>query len=300
MIKTILLFAALAFLSFGNQAQTVTDYDGNEYNTVIIGTQKWFVENLKTTSFNDGVTITNIEDTSWIHLTTPAYAWYDNAISNKNIYGGLYNWYAVNTGKLCPTGWHVPSDANWITLFNSLGGDSVAIKKLKEAGTTHWNNPNYGTNESGFTALPGGFREFAGGEFFGIGNKGAFWSTTVAYPSTAWGIELTTTIHRLSYSWTNGLSVRCLCDTAVSRINEINMYPELRIYPNPAIDKVIIDYSGQSDIKMQVYNMIGELMLQEELHNNNNEIDISTLSTGLYIIKVSGADWTVQKKLIKE
>lgn len=89
MKKTLLLFVGLALLTIKTQAQTVTDYDGNVYNTVIIGTQKWFVENLKTTSFKDGEPIANVTDTSWAHLTIPAYVWYNNAVSNKNIYGGF-------------------------------------------------------------------------------------------------------------------------------------------------------------------------------------------------------------------
>jgi len=103
------------------------DIDGNVYHTVIIGTQIWMVENLKTTKYNDGTSIANVTDNvEWIGLTSPAYCWYNNYTSYKTQFGALYNWYAVNTGKLAPTGWHVPSHAEWTTLTNFfLGGVKV-------------------------------------------------------------------------------------------------------------------------------------------------------------------------------
>ena len=156
---------------------TVTDIDGNVYNTVTIGTQIWMVENLKTTKYNDGTSIPNVTDyTEWGALTTGAYCWYNNNASNKSPYGALYNWYSVNTGKLAPVGWHVPTFAEWTTLNTVIGG---VAGKLKETGTDHWASPNTGaTNETGFTALPGGSRN--GGylaAFTGLGLSGYWWST---------------------------------------------------------------------------------------------------------------------------
>jgi uncharacterized protein (TIGR02145 family) len=136
-------------------------------------------ENLKTTKYNDGTAIPLVtDDKAWDALTTPAYCWYKNdATTNKNTYGASYNWYTVGTNKLCPKGWHVPTDAEWTTLTTYLGGESVAGGKLKETGTTHWESPNTGaTNESGFKALAGGDREF--GTFSYIGYSGYFWSAT--------------------------------------------------------------------------------------------------------------------------
>ena len=137
----------------------LTDIVGNTYKTIKIGTQTWMAENLKTTKYNDGTDILNITNTTEsINLSTPGYCWYLNdAYKYKNIYGALYNWYVLNTGKICPAGWHVPSNLEWTTLTTYLGGDSVADRKLKETGTTHWINTYTGvTNSSGFTALPGG------------------------------------------------------------------------------------------------------------------------------------------------
>ena len=173
---------------------TVLDVDGNIYKTVTIGSQCWLRENLKTTKYNDGKIIHLITDSvSWNLDTIGAYCWYNNdELTYKSKYGALYNWHTVNTKKLCPTGWHVPSDNEWSELFNYLGGDAIAGGKLKEAGLTHWLSPNKGaTNETGFTALPGGWRYtfftlddqpqsyFNGLRMFeGVNMYGYWWSST--------------------------------------------------------------------------------------------------------------------------
>jgi uncharacterized protein (TIGR02145 family) len=119
-------------------------------------------QDLKTTRLNDGTVIPMVTDrAAWTALTTPGYCLYNNTNNADSIrtFGALYNWYAVNTGKLAPKGWHVPSNAEWTTLTTYLGGDSVAGGKLKEAGLANWITPNVGaTNETGFSALPGGLR----------------------------------------------------------------------------------------------------------------------------------------------
>jgi len=138
-----------------------SDIDGNVYNTITIGTQIWMKENLKTTKYNDGSSIPLVTDnTAWINLSTPGYCWYNNdAATYKSAYGAMYNWYTVNTGKICPPNWHVPTDTQWETLITYLGGKIIAGGKMKETGTAHWTSPNIGaTNETGFTALPGGYR----------------------------------------------------------------------------------------------------------------------------------------------
>lgn len=163
-----------------NSIDTITDIDGNVYHMVAIGTQTWMVENLKTTRYNDGNAIPLVTDsTAWSDLTTPGYCWYmNNEAVNKNTYGALYNWHAVNTGKLSPTGWHVATEAEWDTLISYLGGDTVAGGKLKETGLAHWVTPNNGaTNDFGFSALPGGKRD-PNGTFTDMGNYGAWWTAT--------------------------------------------------------------------------------------------------------------------------
>ena len=162
----------------------VMDGDGNYYKIVTIGTQTWTAENLKTTRYNDGIAVPLIKgETAWNSLNTPGYCWYNDLPTYKDTYGALYNWYAVTTGKLCPTGWHVPTNAEWTTLTDYLGGLYVGYK-LKETGTTHWPDPNYATNESGFTALPGGYRDLVFGFMYltdgipSIGKYGAWFSST--------------------------------------------------------------------------------------------------------------------------
>ena len=216
--RNVILFAVILFYLglTGLQAQTVKDIDGNVYKTATIGTQVWMAENLRTTKYNDGTAIPLVtDDKAWDALTTPAYCWYKNdAIANKNTYGASYNWYTVGINKLCPKGWHVPTDAEWTTLTTYLGGEIVAGGKLKETGTTHWESPNTGaTNETGFTALSGGDREF--GVFSYIGYSGYWWSAT--------GINATEARYRsMNYHNSNvkrnsifkkiGYSVRCLRD----------------------------------------------------------------------------------------
>ena len=198
---------------------TVADYEGNQYKWVRIGDQVWMAKNLRATKYSDGTAIPNV--TAWSNPTTPAYCWYNNdSTTYSDQYGALYNWYAVDTvstgeRNLCPAGWHVPADAEWTTLTNFLGGTGVAGGKLKETDTKHWNSPNTGaTNETGFTALPGGLIiNFGWCE--NIGRDGYWWSTT------EFDSELTLC---LSVSNVNnrslmeaifkdfGLSVRCLRD----------------------------------------------------------------------------------------
>ena len=159
---------------------TVTDFDGNIYQTTGIGTQIWMAGNLKTTRFNDGTPIPLVTDSAaWENLVTPGYCYYNNDVAKyKNIYGGLYNWYAVNTGKLASLGWHIPTKADWKKLMNYLGGENnITQGKLKEKGMTHWlTTDSKVTNESGFTALPGGDRCEG---YLGLGTISYFWSSTL-------------------------------------------------------------------------------------------------------------------------
>ena len=191
-----------------------TDGDGNNYSTINIGPQVWMAENLKTTKFNDGAAIPNVIDNfSWMILETPSYSWFNHDINNKNIYGGLYNWYTVNTGKLCPAGWHVPSDTEWTTLINYLGGFALAADKMKERGNIHWKTENNdATNESGFTVLPAGEREYDGVFLNTLGYATYFWSSVASGTYNAWHIALFT--HGpVTTNWvirTFGFSVRCL------------------------------------------------------------------------------------------
>jgi uncharacterized protein (TIGR02145 family) len=204
-----------------NTPETITDKDGNVYTSVTIGTQVWMVENLKTTKYNDGTAIPNVTDnTEWSNLTTPAYCWYDNDIANKATYGALYNWYATNTSKLCPTGWHVATDDEWHQMILSLDPSAVlnnpaesqiAGIKLKEQGNSHWESSSQctpATNESGFTALPGGVR---GGTFYYMGQYGYFWPSA-GTPVTRVMMSFADIVLRDGNDTSIGESVRCIKD----------------------------------------------------------------------------------------
>ncbi len=201
---------------------TMTDIDGNIYKTVTIGTQTWMAENLKTTKYNDGTAIPNTTDiTEWSNLETGASSYFNNDNRHEPTYGKLYNWYTVNN-KLCPTGWHMPTDAEWTTLIDYLGGDDVAWGKLMETGTINWatyagsdNLAETGaTNETGFTALPGGVRSY-NGSFGLIGYSGSWWSTTEKDADYAWCRSIKSRFGdgcRVHGSKKLGLSFRCVKD----------------------------------------------------------------------------------------
>lgn len=214
---------------------TVTDTSGNVYHTVTIGSQTWMIENLKTTKFNDGTDIPLVTiGTDWAAITTPAFCWYKNDEANYgSICGALYNWYAVNSGKLCPKGWHVPSDEEWTVLetyliFNgyNFDGTTAGNKYAKAlASTTNWypspvegavGNTDYPAkrNATNFTGVPAGCRAVDGG--FAYYTFYAFWwSSSLNDASSVWDRGLYTDSNfaaRSSYGFRNGFSVRCLKD----------------------------------------------------------------------------------------
>jgi uncharacterized protein (TIGR02145 family) len=200
-----------------NNKPTIKDIDGNVYNTVQIGNQVWMKQNLKTSRYNDGMGIPNVVNPDvWTNLITGAWCYYDdNENYNLLLYGKLYNWHAVKTGKLCPTGWHVPTDEDWIELTDTLGGLSVAGGKLKEVGTDYWNSPNGGaTNEVGFAAVPGGRRSFFG-KYDGIRKEGYWWSATPSKSNSSIIRVLNRNdaiVKESNDSNRLGFSVRCLRD----------------------------------------------------------------------------------------
>jgi uncharacterized protein (TIGR02145 family) len=208
--------------NFTTETGAVTDIDGNVYNSVTIGMQEWMKENLRTTKYTDGTAIPNITaDISWSSLAG-VYCNLFNNIDNADIYGRLYNWYTVaptNTKKICPIGWHVPTDAEWTTLTTFLGGESGAAIKLKEIGSV-WRDPNNGTNETGFSALPGQGRRKDGTWIDYYTKDGYWWSATESGATSAWcrNIEGTydneyrNNVYRNNNEKAYGFSIRCVRD----------------------------------------------------------------------------------------
>jgi uncharacterized protein (TIGR02145 family) len=203
---------------------TLTTY--STIPSVTIGTQTWTTKNLDVATYSDGTLIPQVTDPyAWASLTTGAWCYYNNTTANGTTYGKLYNWYAVagihdtdpNTPnkKLAPTGYHIPSDAEWTTLTTYLGGESVAGGKMKARGTSLWVSPNQdATNTSDFTGLPGGSRS-GKGPFNGIGDDGFCWSSSEDSTTFAWCRVLyygSGSAYRGSGNKWNGFSVRCLSD----------------------------------------------------------------------------------------
>ncbi|MBM2816459.1 MAG: hypothetical protein HW421_3221 [Ignavibacteria bacterium] len=187
----------------------------NNDTIVTIGTQVWMKRNLDVDHYRNGDSIPEVRDAKqWANLTTGAWCYYNNDFVNGILYGKLYNWYAVNDPRgLAPPGWHIPSDSEWTTLITNLGGADFAGGKLKETGTKHWQNPNTGaSNETGFSALPGG-RRYLLGTFNYIGYCGILWSSTVYDVSLVWCRYLYNDddyIGNFFSSKENGFSVRCI------------------------------------------------------------------------------------------
>jgi uncharacterized protein (TIGR02145 family) len=214
--------------------ETVTDIDENIYKTVTIGTQVWMAENLKTTKYNDGTEIPHVSsDIDWFDLNGPAYAWYGNSPLNKDVYGALYNWYTVNTYKVCPTGWHVPTDDEWTKMENYLINNgynfdgTTTDNKIAKAmilpnrwsshtGTGTGGNTDYSAkqNVTGFSALPSGYR-YNYGFFDYEGDYGLWWSATESDSSNAWHRILSynnAAVIRYDNYKKYGYSVRCIKD----------------------------------------------------------------------------------------
>jgi uncharacterized protein (TIGR02145 family) len=210
----ILITSSFWSIATAQNNSTVIDQEGNSYKTITIGGQTWMAESLRTTKYSDGTPIPLVTDKSaWIILSTPGCCWYNNDTTSKNTYGVLYNGYAVNTNKLCPDGWHISTDADWKTLIENLGGEKIAGGKLKEPGTIHWKEPNKdATNESGFTALPGGTR-YTNGLFFTIKSIGYWWTFTGSDVLNGWYRSMSSSngaVIRNYIDSTNGFSVRCV------------------------------------------------------------------------------------------
>jgi uncharacterized protein (TIGR02145 family) len=199
---------------------TITDVDGNSYQTIMVGGQIWMVENLRTTKFQNGDLIPEITDNQeWITQSSAAYASYENQsdLDELATHGLLYNWFAVaDSRNIAPLGWHVATEADWIALANEFGGLSTAGGKLKESGSTHWNSPNTdATNASGFTGLPSGRREYTDGSSINAGYN-AFWWTSSAYnPDYSWYFQLnydTGDLIQANFHKQYGFAVRCVKD----------------------------------------------------------------------------------------
>jgi len=302
-MKTILLFVICMVISLTMlHAQTVTDFDGNDYDTVIIGSQVWLKQNLKVTHFRNGELIPNVtEAAAWPGMTSGARCYYDNDSSSYNsVYGALYNWYAVNNSNgLCPQGWHVPSDAEWTGVETSLGGSAIAGEKMKEAGTLHWKAPNVGaTNESGFTGLPGGMRGMSN-SYETLTENGLWWTSTPQNNMYVWSRYfwyLFAGVDRNPTPKTLGLSVRCIRDVNVGA-SEHAKPAMIDLYPNPSNGRFKIDYSCDPPVNLFIFNLAGAIVMHKQLQSGQI-IDADHFTKGLYLVEIRSGSTIFREKLV--
>lgn len=293
----------------------VSDIEGNNYNSLIIGSQEWQKENLNVSKYSDGTPIPQITDpVTWRNLTTGAWCYYNHSTSNGIIYGKLYNWYAVagiyDTAsfnnpslrkQLAPNDWHIPTQNEWITLKNFLGNNAGA--QITQIGSVLWPAPNSNaTNSSGFTALPGGIlnsRPDVLGDVYGfelLAETGFWWSSTEqndwvfgAQNASVWysGGNLDFYDNSGNYPYKScGVSVRCLKN---GNLNNQNIsISNFKIYPNPSngfITIKVVDYN--SNLTYTLIDLLGQKLLNGCLNEQYNHIDLlNTKQKGLYFIKI--------------
>ncbi len=281
--------------------ETVTDFDGNEYQTVQIGNQTWLKQNLKSLHYADGSEITEV----WS---------YDDDETNVDIYGRLYTWNAAmkysnieSTQGVCPDGWHIPSDGEWTTLGNYLGGDAVAGGKMKTTGTDLWQAPNTGgTNESGFSAVPSGERDHV--EYRLLGQCAVIWSSTetgnlgclyryINYDDTE--------LHSYNFYKDFRYSVRCVKDETVGINEEVEKEQKgLIIQPNPAKDFVLINsdlFDEFEEVEVRIYAENGQVLQSCKTDlSNGNKINISNLPKGVYFVQVASGEKVSSNMFIKK
>jgi uncharacterized protein (TIGR02145 family) len=310
MKQLVWIFLVLTLSAFSQvPGNGVTDIDGNQYNTVIIGTQEWMKENLNVSKYSDGTPIPQVTDpTAWSNLTTGAWCYYNNDTSLGNTYGKMYNWYAVagiwqaesnpptsaeiaSRKSLAPSDWNVPSVADWSSLFNYLGGNSVAGGKMKEAGLNHWLDPNTdATNSSGFTGLPGGYRptNTIGQNLTGTGH---WWCSDYLAPFAANFFQLTWTngaVVNYTFDTRTGISVRWVKSSILG--NETFSNQLFEVYPNPAKDQLTIDWNNNTSLvgwKYKIINALGQEVLYGVLNLQQNTIQLNNINgQGLYFVKI--------------
>lgn len=317
MLKFLLLISSLVLFECHLVSQSVTDVDGNVYPTITFGSQTWMRSNLEVRKFNnlDPIPTTplgeNISDE-----TDPVYQWrYNNHIDN--VYGLLYTWHTVmDERNLCPQGWRVPTSEDWLSLAAYLGdhghgfnGNEIWIAKSM-ASTKYWtrdsvdrhpgHNPSV-NNSSGFNATPGGLRNGQYHNFTSI-FRGSFWWT-----ASDSNIPSEAKYHSVLFNQPNfrsgtthknaGLSVRCIKGLVSSTFDSSNE-KKLLLFPNPAVLSFFIENNHIENLDMEILSLDGKIITKHSLCTGKNQIDISHLAGGLYLIHVTGSNWHWHEKLI--
>lgn len=298
------IYTALTFLIISQTifAQThgdgVTDIDGNEYPTVIIGDQEWMAENLKTTHYKNGDVIPSIlDDNEWINIDSGAFSLYNNDSTNGIIYGNIYNGYAFKDPRgICPDGWEIPTNQEWQDLENNMGGQSLAGGPLK-AVSSYWASPNTGaTNSSGFTALPSGFRQNTG-SFTWLNERSIL--AMVDNGNLARVINhYSTNIQYLGANDNSGVCVRCIKSESlgIETIENLDK-TSIQFYPIPVHNQLNIILSSYNLNKSyKIFDMLGKVITTGVLSSIENKINLSELKPGMYIFIYEGSSSLIIKQ----
>lgn len=297
-----LLLALFISIAVTSRGQTVTDYDGNVYNTITIGGQTWMKENLKVTHFSNGVAISTTLSPAATDSTS-LFQWaYNDDTDNISTYGRLYTWFAVvNWQNVCPLGWHVPDTTDWMTLTNFLGGDSIAGGKMKEMGLAHWMTSDTAVdNSSLFTGLPGGFRGNPSG-YNQLGALANFWSST-PFGSSSFQRGVCYNLHANHLYFAQsaavancGLSVRCIKDNTAG-VHDVGSTGEILLYPNPANDAISL-VSAQPLQSLSIYNVTGNLALKKDnIAEKTITVNTNDLLNGIYLLYITTSDGATTAK----
>jgi uncharacterized protein (TIGR02145 family) len=293
------------------QCGTVTDIDGNVYNTVQIGNQCWTESNLKTTHYRDGSAIVNGNDSgTWsgnILDSTQIGEWciYNDSLVNDSLFGKLYNWYAVTDPRgLCPAGWHIADSLEWTTMVNVLGGYDSAGEALK--GLTLWQAPNVANNSSGFTALPGGGRdEF--GNFRSKGQKSIFWSTTIRLdaPGNAWtwnmiNIDIDANNDNDLCQFGSGFSCRCIKDSVATGVRDLKgTLDEIQIFPNPSSGNFTLKIpASEQPVTVEISDVTGRRIQQLNVPAFTQQYNLNIYQPGVYLVRVTINEVVRVRKLV--
>lgn len=319
MKRNVIIIFIFCFWILNIHSQIVVDIDGNVYNTVTIGNQVWMKENLKSNHFRNGELIPSTFPSQNYCSSSVTY-YYDDQAGYSDVYGALYNWYAaVDSRKLCPNGWHVPSHNDWIELLHTICTSSTCENDfptdtttfgfkgtneggmLKDTGNVYWYNNSGATNTSGFSALPGGQFVSSSNHFFDLGYYGCFLTSTEINSHNIWGRILICSNPNIyvskSFEKCNFYSVRCIRDFPAEVNSNINTESEIDIFPNPFYNYLMI--SGQSTNHIEVINFNGKIVKQIEHCDALTTINLKELSAGIYLIKVQSSVGLFIKKIVK-